>query len=89
LAKQPDERISGVRAEPCVAAVASGPRRWQTTVSGRRKVAEEGEASCRMKGRDEEEAAEQAREHAHGQEEAGPAGDPIAIRSATGRRRAR
>ena len=31
-----------------------------------------------MKGRDpfEEEAAEQAREHAHGQEEAGPAGAP-------------
>ena len=43
-----------------------------------REVAEEGEASGCMQGRDalEEEAAEQAREDAHRQEEASPAGDP-------------
>ena len=47
-------------------------------VGERREVAEEGEASGRMQGREpfEEEPAEQARQHAHGQEEAGLAGDP-------------
>ena len=47
-------------------------------VGERGEVAEEGEASGRMKGREpfEKEAAEQAGEHAHGQEEAGLAGDP-------------
>jgi hypothetical protein len=43
-----------------------------------REVAEEGGATGRMKGRDpfEEEPAEQPRQHAHGEEEARPAGDP-------------
>ena len=43
-----------------------------------REIAEEGEAAGRVQGRDpvEEEAAEQARQHADRQEEAGPAGDP-------------
>src|SRR5271166_828859 len=47
-------------------------------VGERGEVAEEGEASGRMKGREpfEKEAAEQAGEHAHGEEEAGLAGDP-------------
>ena len=47
-------------------------------VGERREVAEEGEAAGRMQGREpvEEEAAEEARQHAHGQEEAGLAGDP-------------
>ena len=47
-------------------------------VGERREIAEEGEASGRMQGREpfEKEAAEQAGEHAHGQEEAGLAGDP-------------
>ena len=42
------------------------------------EVAEEGEAAGLVQGCEpfKEEAAEQARQHAHGQEEAGPAGDP-------------
>ncbi len=42
------------------------------------EIAEEGEGAGRMQGCEavEEEAAEQAREHAHGQEEARLAGDP-------------
>ena len=47
-------------------------------VGERREVAEEGEPAGCMQGGEpfEKEAAEQAREHAHGQEEAGLAGDP-------------
>ena len=47
-------------------------------VGERREVAEEGEASGRMQGCEafEEEAAEEAREHAHRQEEATLAGNP-------------
>ena len=47
-------------------------------VGERREVAEQGESSGRMQGREpvEEEAAEQAGEHAHRQEEAALAGDP-------------
>ena len=47
-------------------------------VGERGKVAEEGEAAGRMQGREavEEEAAEETRQHPHGQEEAGLAGDP-------------
>ena len=58
-------------------------------VGERREVAEEGEAAGCVQRREavEEEAAEQAREHAHGQEEAGLAGDPARRRPATGRRR--
>ena len=60
-------------------------------VGERGEVAEEGEASGRMQGREpvEEEPAEQARQHPHGQEEAGLAGDPARHRPATGRRRER
>ena len=58
------------------AAAPGGPRR--RPVGERRQIAEEGEPAGAM-GRGqpvEEQPAEQAREHAHGQEEARPAGDP-------------
>jgi len=47
-------------------------------VGERGEIAAEGEAAGRMQGREtiEKQAAEQAREHAHGQEEVGLAGDP-------------
>ena len=61
------ERRSGASAASKAGLSASG-----------RKVAEEGEAAGRMQGREavEEEAAEETRQHPHGQEEAGLAGDP-------------
>ena len=47
-------------------------------VGERRQIPEKDEAAGRMQGRDpfEEAAAEKTRQHAHGQEEAGLAGDP-------------
>ena len=47
-------------------------------VGERSEIAEEGQAASLMQGREtfEEEAAEESRKHAHGQKEAGPAGDP-------------
>ena len=59
------------------------PQRRERSVEGglvgeRRELAEEGEAACGVKRREpvQEQPAEQARQHAHGQEEAGTARDP-------------